>query len=216
MARRIMRGYLSPTLLFVLVGGLVGGCQAAPSAGSGAPAPTPAATAEALLAPELPSGVEVVSGDAAAALIERMGGATCKADSGPGGQAPLSAEAAPPGPDEPRLWVAELGTGLSTVVDVGAVPRDAARDHVFTLQNVGTAPVTIEALSASCGCTRVEAETKTLAPGEATPLHVTYDPTVAEDKGPTFTKQVRIKSNDARRPMMEFTMTGRFEEPSGG
>jgi hypothetical protein len=162
----------------------------------------------------LPGGVAVNSSAGLDQLIGSMGGPMCKDEGAAlGAKAPLPVGVATPAAGEPRLWVVELGEGLSDVVDVGTLPRDQASDHEFTLRNDGTATLEIENLSASCGCTRVEADSRSLAPGQTTTLHVTYDPTVAEDKGPTIQKKIRAKSNDPQREYVEFTMTGRFAAP---
>lgn len=162
----------------------------------------------------LPTGVSVNTGSAADQLVAGMSGPMCKDDGGgAGAQAPLPVAVATAGPDEARLAVVELGQVLSTVVDIGEIPRDAASEHNFTLRNDGTGELKIEALSASCGCTKVETDTRTIAPGSSTVLHVVYDPTAAEDKGATIEKKVRIKSNDKQRPFVEFTMTGSFAAP---
>lgn len=224
-------GLRRPTALcLALLAFGLAGCQpmspagqtpAASGAATGASASTNTATGSAAVTlpgavPELPSGVVLDPGSAADQMVAGMAGPMCKDDGGgAGAQAPLPLSVATAGADEPRLAVVELGRVLSTVVDVGTIPRDAASEHTFTLQNVGTGELKIEALSASCGCTKVETDTRTIAPGASTILHVVYDPTAAEDKGPTIEKKVRIKSNDKQRPFVEFTMTGTFAAGAG-
>jgi hypothetical protein len=177
-----------------------------------APADLPAGT----LAQALPSGVQVQPAGGAERLLSELGGPTCKDESKvAGAQAPLSAQARPPRAGEPRLWVAELPSAGPAAVDVGVVSRDQPSEHVFTIQNVGTAELRMVGFMASCGCTRVEAESKVLAPGASTPLHVTYNPIGVEEYGDRLQKMVRIRSNDPLRPLVEFAMTGTLAPVEG-
>ncbi len=181
-----------------------------------APATQVAAAPVAEISVALPSGVNVAPASAMEALIDSMEGATCKDDPDAAAVAavpenertPLSPDLVPPAAGEPRLWVEELAAAQGGLVDVGPIPRDAPSDHRFTVVNAGTAELTISAVTASCGCTRVEVETQVLAPGEQTYLHVTYDPEAAEEKTNQVEKYVRLRSNDPARPLAEFTFAG--------
>jgi hypothetical protein len=194
------------------------GCQGAPPAPNpaeaGTPAradsaPTAAAAPTVALAVGLPPGVQAQPADAVGQLLGEMGGPTCKDEvAAVGAEAPLSARARAPSAGQPRLWVAELPAAGEAVVDVGEISRELPSDHVFTLENVGTAELSLERFSASCGCTRVEAESKVLAPGARTLLHVTYDPRGTEESSDRIRKMVRIRSNDPLRPLAEFAITG--------
>lgn len=178
------------------------------------PPPRPAQVAD-VLAP-LPGGVHVAPANEMEALIDAMGGASCKDDPDAAAVAaiaadergPLSPLLVPPGPGEPRLWVVELDAAEGGVVDVGPIPRDAPSDHRFTVLNAGTAELRITGLSASCGCTGVRTESEALAPGERTVLHVTYDPAAAEEDGDRIAKYIRFRTNDPARPLAELTFVG--------
>jgi len=191
--------------------GLVVGCASAPATGEGATRPlTAQASAEAgSLAAALPSAVAVKSPSGSTdAVLSDLKGSMCSEAAGAGGQAPLPVAVATPGPDEPRLWVSDLEEAVDGAVDVGALPAGRPSELRLTLQNVGTAPLVIAALSASCGCTRVETDVRMLGPGEATTLHVTYDPKAAGDSLGRIEEKIRVKSNDTRRPMAELAITG--------
>ena len=70
--------------------------------------------------------------------------------------------------------------------------EDGLASHVFVIKNTGGAPLVINRVTASCGCTRPEWSKDPVAPGKTTNLKVSYDPTGRP--GP-FTKMVSIYSN---------------------
>lgn len=69
---------------------------------------------------------------------------------------------------------------------------DGPVSHVFTIKNVGTSPLVIMRVTASCGCTKPEFSTEPVAAGEQTAIKVTYNP--AGRPGP-FVKTIAIYSN---------------------
>ena len=70
--------------------------------------------------------------------------------------------------------------------------EEGLASHVFVIKNTGGAPLVINRVTASCGCTRPEWSKEPVAPGKTTNLKVSYDPTGRP--GP-FTKMVSIYSN---------------------
>lgn len=69
---------------------------------------------------------------------------------------------------------------------------DGPVSHVFTIKNVGTSPLVIMRVTASCGCTKPEFSTEPVAAGGQTAIKVTYNP--AGRPGP-FVKTIAIYSN---------------------
>lgn len=67
--------------------------------------------------------------------------------------------------------------------------------------NTGTAPLVIEGVSTSCGCTSAAVGKDTLEPGETTTLHIEFD---SGAHGPElsgeFSRQIFIASNDPATP----------------
>jgi hypothetical protein len=118
---------------------------------------------------------------------------------------PVSVEEAPVGASEPRIWIDEPSETAWTV-DMGTIPGDKATEKDFTIRNIGTALLVIEDASASCGCTAAHVGKKELAPGETSQVRVSYDPRVNSEQGKFVQKQVRIKSNDPKTPLVEFTI----------
>ncbi|MEO8083551.1 MAG: DUF1573 domain-containing protein [Ardenticatenales bacterium] len=183
------------------LGGMIGGKgTASPAAmvdSSAPPAPVGAGT------DTLAIGTPVVS-------IDPSGGpaGTSVAAPAPGGgaaSAPVSAEEAPLVDGEPRIWIDEPAK-TNWIVDMGTIPGDKPTEKDFTIRNIGKALLVIEDASASCGCTAAHVGKKELAPDETSQIRVSYDPRVNGEQGKFVQKQVRVKSNDPKAPLIEFTI----------
>jgi hypothetical protein len=123
------------------------------------------------------------------------------------GIAPVSVEEVPVGENEPRLALPELAD-VNYTYDFGDIPANQTAEHAFTLANVGTAPLNIEKMSASCGCTVPNQPSQNpIPPGETATFRVSYDPRHNEEFGRFVSKQVKIHSNDPKAPVVEFTIT---------
>ncbi len=72
---------------------------------------------------------------------------------------------------QPRLFIPE-GTNL----DFGLVPTGKNHLHTLSIHNIGTQPLKISNVSASCGCTGTLMSHNTVAPGDSTILTITFDP----------------------------------------
>ena len=120
-------------------------------------------------------------------------------------QAPVSVEEAPVADGEPRIWIEEPST-TNWTVDLGPIAGDKATEQDFTIKNIGKGLLVIEDASASCGCTAAHVGKKELQPGETSQVRVSYDPRVNSEQGKFVQKQVRIKSNDPKTPLVEFTI----------
>jgi hypothetical protein len=57
----------------------------------------------------------------------------------------------------------------------GKIPQGRPVTHVFELTNTGTAPLLLENVQASCGCTTPEWSREPIAPGATVPLKVGYN-----------------------------------------
>ncbi len=120
-------------------------------------------------------------------------------------QAPVSVEEAPVADGEPRIWIEEPAA-TNWTVDLGPIAGDKATEQDFTIKNIGKGLLVIEDASASCGCTAAHVGKKELQPGETSQVRVSYDPRVNSEQGKFVQKQVRIKSNDPKTPLVEFTI----------
>lgn len=69
-----------------------------------------------------------------------------------------------------------LKTGHKTF-DFGEVMQGDTVSHTFTFENSGDAPLLIDRVKSSCGCTAALLSSKTIAPGEKGTIKATFDST---------------------------------------
>jgi hypothetical protein len=99
----------------------------------------------------------------------------------------------------PRLAIDEA------VFDFGAVDRGTRVEHTFALRNAGDAPLRIEAVKSSCGCTVTLVSARDVPPGETGRLSVSVDTTRMTGRA---TKTVTVHTNDPDAPASGLTVTG--------
>ena len=92
-------------------------------------------------------------------------------------------EASKPAPESISLKEAEF--------DFGKIPQGKPVTHVFEFKNIGTIPLALDNVQASCGCTTPEWKKDTIPPGATSQITVGYN---AQNDGP-FTKPVTITYN---------------------
>jgi hypothetical protein len=91
-------------------------------------------------------------------------------------------------PEEPVMEVADLH-------DFGAITKGEVAVVELPLRNTGNAPLLIEALVTTCGCTSAEISTMTILPGEEATLRLSYDSAAHEnDMGP-LERRIFVISN---------------------
>jgi hypothetical protein len=95
-----------------------------------------------------------------------------------------------------------------TEFDFGDVVNGVIAEREVAVRNDGSAALTIESVSTSCGCTRAALEPIVIAPGEQGILRIMFD---SGAHGPELTgelvRQVFIRSNDPVSPevVIEFS-----------
>jgi hypothetical protein len=89
--------------------------------------------------------------------------------------------------------------------DFGSVTEGDKVKHVFTVTNTGKAPLVIERVSTSCGCTAAVLQDKTVAPGGKTEIKVELDTTNRKGKQH---KTATILSNDPKSPSTRLDIEG--------
>lgn len=102
----------------------------------------------------------------------------------------------PSGP-APSLVFVESGVDFGVIADITPV------EHRFTFRNDGVAPLIIDRVTGSCGCTVPELEKKTYAPGESGVVLVKYDPKGRH--GPQ-NQTVTVVSNDPKNPQLRLAV----------
>ena len=87
--------------------------------------------------------------------------------------------------------------------------KDAVQNTVFTFTNVGQAPLVINQVVASCGCTVPKYDKKPIAPGQQGTINVTYN---GKGKFPGhFKKSITVRSN-AKTEMTRLYIEGDMTE----
>ncbi len=84
--------------------------------------------------------------------------------------------------------------------DFGNVLPDKTLRKEFTIRNFGNAPLELESVSTTCGCTAALAGTKRVEPGGSTPLRVTFQTRRFSGK---VERRVLVRSNDPKTPLVE-------------
>jgi hypothetical protein len=80
-----------------------------------------------------------------------------------------------------------------------ALPGKILRKE-FTIRNFGDAPLELENVSTTCGCTAALPGAKRVEPGRSTPLRVTFQTRRFSGK---VERKVLVRSNDPRTPLLE-------------
>ena len=84
--------------------------------------------------------------------------------------------------------------------DCGKVRRDTVLVHTFQMRNDGDAPLTLLDAVSSCPCIQAEISVRTLLPGEAGQIVVTFRP---EGKRPgPFQQLVRVYTDCRQNPFL--------------
>jgi hypothetical protein len=93
--------------------------------------------------------------------------------------------------------------------DFGTIYQGESVRHAFIFTNSGDAPLTVEKVSSSCGCTAALASAKVLAPGESGEIQSTFDST--RFRG-AIKKTVYLYTNDPARPLVHLQIKGNVRE----
>jgi hypothetical protein len=141
---------------------------------------------------------------------------------------PQGADSLPSAPLRLRLWPGErfatllagaililaLGAGAQSGVaaqprltldplslELGTLSQDETVNSEITIRNDGDAPLVIQEVRSSCGCTVTDLKTTELAPGESTPLIITFH---SEKFQGEQNKSIQIVSNDPQNGERDF------------
>ena len=80
----------------------------------------------------------------------------------------------------------------------GTFPKDEIQEHTFLLTNWGDAPLFINHVATSCGCTRVEYDKHPVPPSGTAEIKVTYE---ADNTG-YFKKAITVHCNTEKSPLI--------------
>jgi hypothetical protein len=76
-------------------------------------------------------------------------------------------------------------------IDYGKINKGADGERIFVFTNIGDAPIIIQNVQSSCGCTIPEKPENPIMPGEKGKIKVSYD----TKRVGGFSKQITILSN---------------------
>jgi len=89
-----------------------------------------------------------------------------------------------------------------------ALPGKTLRKE-FTIRNYGDAPLALEGVSTTCGCTAALAGESRIEPGRSTPLRVTFETRRFSGK---VERRVLVRSNDPETPLLEVKISATVGE----
>lgn len=88
--------------------------------------------------------------------------------------------------------------------DFGKIQRGEDATAVFSLVNQGLAPLVVENITASCGCTVAEWDKEPLMPQDTMQIKVSYNSNIVG----AIKRSVVVKTNDIKRTRTLLTITG--------
>lgn len=94
--------------------------------------------------------------------------------------------------------------------DFGKVKQGQSVTYEFIFENQGDAPLFIEKVETSCGCTAALLSEKNIAPGKKGKIKSTFD---TQGYGGRVTKYIFVESNDPSHPRVELAVTAEVQTP---
>jgi len=94
--------------------------------------------------------------------------------------------------------------------DFGKVDQGEVLTHVFSITNEGGAPLVINRVRTTCGCTAAVVSDKKIEPGKSGKIEVTLNTRGYEGR---LSKDVFIETNDPEQPQAQLTVTASIDVP---
>jgi hypothetical protein len=107
------------------------------------------------------------------------------------------------GPSGPRIRVDPESFDFGK-----ALPNRVLRRE-FAIRNFGDAPLVIEGVSTTCGCTAALTAARRVEPGGSTSLRVTLETRRYSGR---VERQVLVRSNDPKTPLLQVTVSATVEK----
>lgn len=103
----------------------------------------------------------------------------------------------------------------TTALELGDMPNGQIAEREVVVRNDGDAPLVVDTVTTSCGCTTAVLEPMTLAPGESGTLRIAFDSGAhgPDLRGPLM-REVMIASNDPVTPEAVVAVTANILAPS--
>ncbi len=87
-------------------------------------------------------------------------------------------------------------------VDLGIVREGGVYEFRYLLKNEGTAPLIIERVQSTCGCTVAKVDDRNIAPGASVTLHASFD---SKRRVGKISKYITVKTNDPQTPITQLS-----------
>lgn len=107
------------------------------------------------------------------------------------------------------LSFAQKATVETANYDFGNITQGETVSYEYKITNNGKAPLVIEKVKASCGCTAAEPDKNELAPGESTIIKVSFNSTGRSGKQ---NKNVFVYTNDPNAKELKLSFAGNIVE----
>jgi hypothetical protein len=118
----------------------------------------------------------------------------------------LSAQPVPSSEPAPRIRV------IDPELKFGTMQRGTTKTHDFVVQNVGTAPLTLELGETSCKCTVGVADKEPISPGDSVLVHLEW--TANSAPGP-FRQTANLHTNDPLQSRVVLSVEGQVSAAEG-
>lgn len=110
----------------------------------------------------------------------------------------------------PTILKAQTPTAFAAIAfeekafDYGTIQKGADGHHTFVFTNTGTAPLEIQSVKSSCGCTVPKKPDAPIAPGEQGSIQVLYD----TQRVGVFRKTITVVSNAKEESVVALKIQG--------
>lgn len=103
----------------------------------------------------------------------------------------------------------------TTTLTLGDVPNGQIVERDLVVTNTGGAPLVVESLTTSCGCTTATLDAMTIAPNATATLHIAFDSGAhGPDLRGELLRQVMLVTNDPARPEAVVELTANITDPA--
>ena len=103
----------------------------------------------------------------------------------------------------------------ATSLPLGDVPNGQIVERDVVVTNRGGAPLVVESLTTSCGCTTATLDAMTIAPNATATLHIVFDSGAhGPDLRGELLRQVVLVTNDPAQPETTVELTANITDPA--
>lgn len=128
--------------------------------------------------------------------------------------APAAVVAPAAGPDAATEGTPRVALG-ATLLQLGDLPNGVIAERNVAVTNSGDAPLVVDSITTSCGCTSAVLDPMTLAPGEQGTLHISFDSGAhGPDLRGELMRRVILTTNDPAQPEAIVELKANITDPA--